>query len=415
MDAADHVEHDVRMSGFIGRKSFREVRQLIQERVGPGDPEEVSLRDALGRVLAEDVVSTVDVPYFRRSAMDGYACRAEETSGASEYNPLEFSLIGDSFPGNSLRQELKHGEAAKIMTGGEVPTGANAVMMAEHAEREGDTVRFRKPVPPGKNVMRVGEDIAKGDVVMAEGRRLRPQDLGVLASVHRGRVNVFRRPSVAILVTGNELVEPGEQASGAKIVDSNSYVIEGLARLYGGLPVFNGIIEDQYETIRQAIGDSTEDLIVVSGGTSVGEEDYAPRIVQELGNLVVHGVAMKPGSPFGMGFVGERPVFLIPGSPVAAMITADAFVGSAIRRRLGQDVGFAHVRLRGRLRQKIVSSIGRTEFVRVQIREDLTVEKVRVSGSSILSSATRADGLLVIDEEVEGYAEGTEVEVYHYG
>ena len=415
MDTAGHVEHDVRMSGFIDRMSFREVRQLIQEHVGPGDPEEVSLRDALGRVLAEDAVSTVDVPYFRRSAMDGYACRAEETSGASEYNPLEFRLVGESFPGGPPREDVGPGEVVKIMTGGEVPGGSNAVMMAEHTEREGKTVRFRKSVPPGKNVMRIGEDVAKGDVVMARGRRLRPQDLGVLASVHRGRVSVFRRPSVAVLVTGNELVEPGTQASGAKIVDSNSYVIEGLVRLYGGLPVFNGIIEDRYETIRQAIGDSGEDLVVVSGGTSVGEEDYAPRIIQELGSLVVHGVAMKPGSPFGMGFIGERPVFLIPGSPVAAMVTTDAFVGSAIRRRVGQEVGFAHAKLRGLLRQKIVSSIGRTEFVRVQIHEDLTVEKVRISGSSVLSSTTRADGLLVIDEEVEGYAEGTEVEVYHYG
>jgi molybdopterin molybdotransferase len=161
--------------------------------------------------------------------------------------------------------------------------------------------------------------------------------------------------------------------------------------------------------------EASEDFVAVSGGTSVGEEDYAPQIVQELGELLVHGVAMKPGSPFGMGFVGERSVFLLPGSPVACMVTADAFVGSAIRCRLGQDVGFIYPRMRGTLKQKVVSAIGRTEFVRVRIYPDLTVEKLRVSGSSVLTSTTRADGFLMIEEESEGYPEGSEVEVYHYG
>lgn len=407
--------HDVRMSGFVARRSFREVRQLIGERIGPGEAETIPIRDALDRVLATDVISQVDVPAFERSAMDGYACRAGETTGASDYNPLEFQVLGESFPGNPFKGTVGPGQVVKIMTGAEVPGGADAVMMAEYTERAEGTVRFRAQVAPGRNVMRVGEDIRQGDTLLHAGRRLRPQDLGVLASVHRGTVPVSRRPTVAIIITGNELVEPGTATGGAKTVDSNSYVISALVRRYGGEPVFESILEDNYRTIRNAIRKAGTDLVVVSGGTSVGEEDYAPQIVRELGELTVHGVAIKPGSPFGMGFVEGRPIFLLPGSPVACLVTTDAFVGSAIRRRLGQEVGFIYPKLRGTLRQKIASAIGRTEFVRVRIHEDLTIEKLRVSGASVLTSTTRADGFLLIEDDTEGYPEGAEVDVYHYG
>ena len=402
------------MSGFVERKSFAEVRQLIQQRVQPGETEELGLRDALGRIVAEDITSPVDVPYFERSAMDGYAVRGEETSGASEYNPLAFKLVGVSLPGNPFEGEIASGEAVKIMTGGAVPKGANAVLMAEYSEEEDTQVRFRRQIAPGKNVMRIGEDIRRGDVVLERGRRLRPQDLGVLASVHQPDVRVYQQPTVAIIITGNELVDPSSEASASHIVDSNSYLMAGLVELYGGIPVLKGITEDRRETIKAAIEGAEEDIIVVSGGTSVGEEDYAPVIVNELGELAVHGVAIKPGSPLGLGFIGERSIFLVPGSPVAAMITTDAFVCSAVRRRLGLDAGFGYPRIRGKLKQKIVSAIGRTEFVRVQIDEDFNIGKLRVSGASILTSTTRADGFLVIDDGVEGYPEGTEVEIYHY-
>ncbi|MBI2194066.1 MAG: molybdopterin molybdotransferase MoeA [Planctomycetes bacterium] len=409
------IQHDVRMSGFVERKSFAEVWKIIQDRIRPGEAESTSLRDACDRVLAEDVVSPVAVPCFDRSAMDGYAVLAEETSGASDYNPLEFQVIGEAYPGRAFEGRAGPGQAVKVMTGAAIPDGANAVMMAEYAEAEASRVRFRRQVTPGKNIMRAGEDVARGDVVLARGRRLRPQDIGVLASVHRPAVLAYRSPTVAVLITGNELVEPGQAADGTCIVDSNSYVIGGLVRRYGGIPMHREILPDRAETIRAAIRECREDLVVVSGGSSVGEEDYAPGIVRELGELVVHGVAIKPGSPFGLGFIDGRAVFLLPGSPVAAMVTADAFVGSAIRRKLGLDVGFAYPRLRCRLLQKVVSAIGRTEFVRVHLHEDFTVEKLRVSGSSILTSTTRADGFLVIDDAIEGYPEGSMVDVYRYG
>jgi len=408
------AQHDVRMTGFVSRKSFREVRDFIQQSVAAGPTEAVSVRSANHLVLAEDVVSQVNVPYFDRSAMDGYACRAEETSGATDYSPLYFNLIGEALPGQPFVGDIGRNDVVKIMTGGEIPSGANAVMMAEYTQLEGERVRFTLQVAPGKNVMRTGEDISTGDVVLRQGRRLRPQDLGVLASVHQGQVKVVKTPTVAIIPTGNELVEPDSEVAGTRIVDSNSYLLEGLVELYGGKPVFKGIQGDDYETIKAAFQNSNEDIIVLSGGTSVGEEDYAPQVVQELGQLDIHGVSMKPGSPFGMGRIGEQIVCLLPGSPVAAFVTGDAFLGSIIRRRLGQDVGFVSLKVRGRLDQKIVSSIGRTEFVRIQIQPDFTISKLRVSGASILTSTTRADGFLIVDEEIEGFPEGAEVDVYAY-
>lgn len=407
-------QHDVRMTGFISRKSFREVREFIQQSVLPGPSEAVSVRSANHRVLAEDVVSSVNVPYFNRSAMDGYACHAEETSGATDYSPLYFNLIGEALPGQPFDGKMGRNEVVKIMTGGEIPSGANAVMMAEYTQHEGKQIRFTLQVAPGKNIMRTGEDIGIGDVVLERGRRLRPQDLGVLASVHQAKVKVVKSPTVAIIPTGNELVEPDSEAADTRIVDSNSYLLQALVELYGGLPTFKGIQGDDYETIKAAIQSSEEDIIVLSGGTSVGEEDYAPQVVHELGQLDIHGVSMKPGSPFGMGRIGEQIICLLPGSPVAAFVTGDAFLGSIIRRRLGQDVGFAYRKVRGKLDQKIVSSIGRTEFVRVQIQPDFTISKLRVSGASILTSTTRADGFLIVDEEKEGYPEGAEVDVYAY-
>jgi molybdopterin molybdotransferase len=408
------MKHDVRMSGFVERRTFREVWQILRERIGPGETESVGLREALGRVIADDVISPVDVPGFDRSAMDGYAVRGEETSGASDYNPLGFRVVGEAFPGREFRGGVGPGEAVKIMTGSAVPEGANAVVMAEHVEKGEGRILVRSQVQPGKNVVRAGEDLRRGELVLSRGQRLRPQDLGVLASVRRGEARVYRRPTVSILVTGNELVESGRAVPPGHIPDSNSHVIGGVVVRYGGVPVFGGIVPDSRDAIRAAILGSKDELVVVSGGSSVGEEDYAPLVVQELGELAVHGVAMRPGGPFGMGFIDGRPVFLLPGSPVAAMVTADAFVGSAIRRRLGLDVGFDHRRVPGVLKQKVVSAIGRTDFVRVRVNDDFTVERVRVSGAGVLSSTTRADGFVVIEDGVEGFPEGAVVTVYVY-
>jgi molybdopterin molybdotransferase len=285
--------------------------------------------------------------------------------------------------------------------------------MAEYAEEEGGAVNILQPVSPFKNVGRIGEDVRRGDVVLRRGRKLRPQDLGVLASIQVAQIGVHRRPTVALIITGNELVEVHEPLTGCTIVDSNSLTLAGLSRRLGALPVCKGIIRDDYQLIKAAIQRATEDVVVVTGGTSVGAEDFAPLIIQELGELAVHGVAMRPSSPVGFGFIQQRPIFLIPGNPVSALVAFDAFVGPTLQLMQGLRPAYPYARRCGKLTRKIASAIGRVDFVRVRFTE-AGVEPLRVTGASVLSSTTRADGFVIVEKNSEGVDEGQTVEVYIY-
>ena len=405
--------HDIRMRGFATRHDVDEALAILAQRITPLPSEMIALDEGLDRVLAADIIATADVPHFDRSAVDGYAVRARDTFGASDYNPIALALKGEIFPGRSPDLTLGANEAVRIMTGAPLPAGADAVVMAEYAEEEGEHVNVLQPISPFKNVGRIGEDIRRGDVVLRRGRCLRPQDLGVLASIQVAQVPVYRRPAVALIITGNELVEVGEPLTSCKIVDSNSATLAGLCRRLGGLPVRKGIIGDDYHLIKDAIQKATEDVVIVTGGTSVGAEDFAPLIIQELGELAVHGVAMRPSSPVGFGFIQRRPIFLIPGNPVSALVAFDAFVGPTLQLMQGLRPAYPYAKVRGRLTRKISSAIGRVDFVRVRCTE-AGVEPLRVTGASILSSTTRADGFVIVDKNSEGLDEGQEVEVYVY-
>jgi molybdopterin molybdotransferase len=405
--------HDIRMRGFTTRHDVHEVLALLDQRITPLPSEVIPLDEGLDRVLAEDIVASVDVPHFDRSAVDGYGVRARDTFGASDYNPIPLTLKGEIFPGRALDLTLGANEAVRIMTGAPLPAGADAVVMAESAEEDGGSVNILQPISPFKNVGRIGEDIHTGDVVLRQGRKLRPQDLGVLASIQVAQIPVHRRPRVALIITGNELVGVTEPLTGCKIGDSNSFTLTGLSRRLGARPVRKGIIRDDYHLIKDAIQQATEEVVIVTGGTSVGAEDFAPLIIQELGELVVHGVAMRPSSPVGLGFIQQRPIFLIPGNPVSALVAFDAFVGPTLQLMQGLKPVYPYAQVRGRLTRKIASAIGRVDFVRVRCTE-AGVEPLRVTGASILSSTTRADGFVIVDKNSEGLDEGQEVEVYVY-
>jgi molybdopterin molybdotransferase len=405
--------HDIRMRGFVTRHDVDEALAILEQRISPLPSEVIALDQGLARVLAADIVAAVDVPHFERSAVDGYGVRARDTFGASDYNPITLSLKGEVFPGRSLDLTLGANQAVRIMTGAPLPAGADAVVMAEYAEEEGDRVNILQPISPYKNVGRIGEDIRRGEVVLTRGRRLRPQDLGVLASIQVPQVPVYRRPTLALIVTGNELVEVNVPLTGCQIVDSNSFTLSGLARQLGAVPVRKGIVGDDYSRIKAAIQQAAEDVLIVTGGTSVGAEDFAPLIIQELGELMVHGVAMRPSSPVGFGFIEQRPVFLIPGNPVSALVAFDAFVGPTLQLMQGLKPAYPYAKVRARLARKIASAIGRVDFVRVRFTE-AGVEPLRVTGASILSSTTRADGFVIVDKNSEGLDEGQEVEVYVY-
>jgi molybdopterin molybdotransferase len=352
--------------------------------------------------------------------MDGYALAGEATFGATSYAPVELRVVGTSMPGRPFAGTVGRGEAVGIATGAPVPEGCDAVLMAEHAEteeRDGATcVRVSAPVAPQKNVGQVAEDVRRGATVVAAGRRLRPQDLAVLCSVGVGAVPVVRRPRVRILATGDELLPPGSVPTGPFIVESNSTMLAALCRRDGAGAVTAQHVRDRRELVREAIAGATEEVVLVSGGSSVGPEDHAPQVLAEVGEVAVHGVAMRPASPTGFGFLGpdrRRVAFLLPGNPVSCLCAYDFFAGPTIRALGGLPRTWPHRRQRCQVKSKIVSVLGRTDYVRVKVTGD-QVEPIMTSGAAILSSTTRADGVVIVASGEEGHGEGEWVEVLLY-
>jgi molybdopterin molybdotransferase len=401
------------MRGFAERADVEEVDAFLAAQARPLGAEPVALLDCAGRVLADDVEAGVDVPGFRRSAMDGYAVRAEETFGASAYEPIAFEILGQALPGAPWKGEVARGEAVRTMTGAEVPAGADAVAKAEVCNERDGRVEVAEAVSPGKNVGLAGEDIRSGERALARGRRLRPQDAGLLASIGVASVPCVRRPRVGLVVTGDELLAPGSVPSGARIVDSNSVVLRALVERDGGELIPYEILPDHQERIRLALTGGEDDVMLVSGGSSVGTEDHAPRLVAEHGSLDFHGVSMRPSSPAGVGRVAGSMVFLLPGNPVSCLCAYEFFAGPTLRALGGRPREWPHRRVRLPLGRKIASAIGRTDYVRVAI-EGGRVLPIATSGASILSSTVRAAGCVIVPRAQEGMAEGAEVEVLLY-
>jgi molybdopterin molybdotransferase len=407
--------HDPRMRGFRSRTSVEAVLALIGRRVGRLGPETIDPRTASGRVLAGEVVADAPVPSFDRAAMDGFAVRGEETFGADSYSPIPFQLIGRIRPGADAHLVVGPGQAAEIATGAPLPEGADTVVRVEATEVEGKLVRVSEPTPPGRHVGLAGEDIARGAVVLPGGRVLRPQDLGVLSAIGLDRVEVVRRPTVAILVTGDELVPAGTRPTGSRISDANSPILAALVDRDGGLPSVIGPLRDDRELIRSAIVEASRvsDLLLISGGSSTGPEDHAPGLVAELGELAVHGIAIRPASPAGLGFLGDRAVVLLPGNPVSCLCAYDFFAGPIVRRLGGRPPGWPYRPIDRPMARKLASVVGRVDYARVAIVEG-QVEPLAISGASILSSTTRADGFVVVPEALEGYPVGASVTVWLY-
>jgi len=419
---------DVRLRGFAARADVEEVERFLAAKSAALPAEPVALLACAGRVLAEDVRAAVSVPSFARSAMDGFAVRGEDTFGASDYDPVTLKVLGQTLPGRPFAGRVGVGEAVRIMTGAPIPDGADAVVMAEVCEERGDVVSVSEPVTPQKNVGAIGEDIRAGEVVLRAGRRLRAQDAGLLASIGVARVLCHRRPRVQLVITGDELLPPGAKPAGARIVDSNSVVLRALALRDGGDALECSPLPDRRDVIRLALQASDADVILVSGGSSVGIEDHAPGLVAELGTLDFHGVAMRPSSPAGVGRIprrakeyaaasepapGEAFVFLLPGNPVSCLCAYEFFAGPVIRALGGRPRAWPHRRVRLPLARKLASQIGRVDYVRVAI-EDGRVTPLATSGASILSSTVRAAGCVIVPRGREGMAEGEEVEVLLY-
>ena len=428
------------MRGFAERADVEDVERFLAAHTTALGAEAVPLAEVVGRVLAEDVRAAAPVPSFARSAMDGYALRGEDSFGASDYDPIAFDVIGLALPGRAFAGRVTQGAAVRIMTGAPLPEGADAVVMAEQADERDGRVFVREPVAPRKNVGAVGEDVKAGEVVLRAGRRLRAQDAGLLAAIGVATARCVRRPRVALIVTGDELLPAGSVPTGHRIVDSNSVVLRALVARDGGVVLPYEILPDQPERIREALTNADADVVLVSGGSSVGQEDHAPRLVAELGSLDFHGVAMRPSSPAGVGRIPKNPrtkifprsepqasgeiheavsadhetlVFLLPGNPVSCLCAYEFFAGPTIRALGGRSRAWPHRRLRVPLARKIASQVGRVDYVRVAI-EDGKALPIATSGSSILSSTVRADGCVLVPRSLEGMPEGADVEVLLY-
>ncbi len=378
------------------RDAFRMMMDDLRE---IPNAEEVSLTEALGRVLAEDVTSPTDSPPFDRSAVDGYALRAEDTFPAREYSPVELRVVDEITAGEESGITVESGTAVKLMTGAKLPEGANAVIMQEMVEREGDVIRVLRPVAPGQNVAFAGEDVNKGEVVLKKGQILRPQDLALLKSLGFKTVNVKRKPRVGIIITGDELIEEFDEDAlmSGKIMESNSVMLMGLVRQYFGEPVFYGVVPDEEDVIRSAIERAKRecDLVLVTGGSAFGDKDFAHRFVR----LLFHGTTIKPGRPIGYG----EKVFIMSGYPAAVFAQFHLYVKHALAKLVG--VRDYEVKVYAQLTERIPSQLGRYEFVKVYY-ENGKAKAIRKKGSGIISSLVKSNGYIVIPEDSEGYLKG---------
>ena len=416
-------EDDVRMRGFRGRAELREVLALLRADARILAAELVRVTACTGRVLAGPVLAPIDVPGFVRAAVDGYAIRGEDSFAASEHNPIALELLGTSLPGRPCAAAVAEGQAVRITTGAPVPAGADAVLQAELARtlpaRPGgpERVELLGTVPPRRHLGEIGEDLARGQLVLAGGRVLRPQDAGVLASLGLADISVRRRPRVQLLVTGDELVAPGTTPGPWQIVDSNSVVLAGLCERDGAvwLPTLRARDGEAALTIGfDELSAGTADILLVAGATSVGLEDLMPQVLARAGQLEVHGVAVRPASPTGLGRLHDgRRVFLLPGNPVSCLCAYELIVGPWLRALGGRPRPwhFPHASVTLPLARKLTSKVGRTDFVRVRVRAG-QIDPVATSGASNLSSTVIADGFVIVASDSEGAGPGELARVY---
>lgn len=385
----------------------------------PLPAEEVPLAEALGRVLAEDVRAEVDVPGFDRSNMDGFAVRAEDTYGASEDAPVRLRLLPGSIPtGVAPAAEVGSGAALAIATGGMLPRGADAVVPVEVTDvsEDGGEVEVRRAVVPGAAVSFAGTDIGAGETVVFAGTPLTSRETGVLAAVGRDRVAVVRRPRVAILSTGDEIVQPGAAMRPGLVYDSNGRILADAVREQGAVPLFLGAFRDDEAALREALGRalSEADVVLLSGGTSKGEGDVCGRVVEELApGVVVHGVALKPGKPICLAAHGRIPVVVLPGFPTSAIFTFHEFVAPVLRELGGLRRERRQTR-RARLALDTVSERGRLEYLLVGLVEGdggVLAAYPMGKGSGSVTAFSRADGFVRIPRNVERVEAGAEVEV----
>lgn len=401
----------VRLKGFQKLTSVDRALDAFMKAIPTKKPEanKVALPSALGRVLAENVVADEDLPRFDKSAVDGYAVRAKDTVGASQFKPKILKIV---------RDRIDRNQATQVWTGNPISEGADAVVMLENTKWTGEEIEVWVPLTPGENVSKKGEDVQKGKIAVEAGVRLKPQHLALIAALGKTEAKVFERPRIAVLATGNELVEIGYEPQPAQIFDTNRLMISSLCIELGAELSNLGIAKDNLAEIVGKLKEGLRkaDVIITTGGTSVGVADLVPEAANKVGRpgVVVHGVAMRPGMPTALAVVDGKPVLILSGNPVAAFVGFEAFGRPLICRLLGLKQTEPRPMVKAKITRKATGALGRKTFVRVRVfedRDDLLAEPVSSKGSGIISTMTRGNGFVVVPENREGLAEGEIVSV----
>ena len=391
-------------AGFEEFTRTAAARERLLAAVAPTEgTERIGLRAADDRVVATAVEADRPVPHYDRAAMDGYAVRASDTFGASDRSPATLRVT----------DTVRAGTAIRVHTGSELPEGADSVVMVEATDRTGDDLAVFEAIPEGGNVGPAGEDVAEGQRLFEPGHRLRPSDLGLLKGVGLETVEVYDRPRVSVVPTGEELVQsdptPGE------IIETNGQTVAQYVERWGGEATYRDVVTDDADELRAAVErDLDHDILVTTGGSSVGERDIVPEVVADLGEVFVHGVALKPGHPVALGAVDGTPVLMLPGYPVACIVNAVQFLRPALAAA-GHHTARPLPTTEARLTRKLASEPGVRTFARVSLDKDEAGERTatptRTKGAGVLSSVALSDGWVVVPEEREGYAEGATVTV----
>lgn len=400
--------------------SIEEAKQALAQNFQPrpAGKEKVSLSQALRRVLACEIRSKLAIPPFDRSTVDGYAVKSSDTFGADEKNTVRLKLLGRINVGEAPRIKIKKEAAAQIVTGAPIPNGANSVVMLEYTTQKGETVIIRSSVTKGENIMKAGSDIAKGETILKKGTVISPFEIGILAALGIDKVEVFKQPKVSILSTGAELVEPGNPLSEGSIYDINSPTLIAAVEEVGGQSVKMGIVQDETEQMTTALRKAIEltNVVITSGGVSVGPTDIIPKVLDMLGEpgVVVCGIAMKPGKPVTIAIINGKPVFSLPGHPTSALLVFHLFVRPVIMKMSGR-LEELPVTIKAVTAEKLFQAKGRRTFVTVTLKRDefgkIIARPVPIGQSGAITTLAKADGFIEIHESQQFIDGGETVSV----
>jgi len=405
----------LRKVGFSKLTSVEDALKQLFPIITTCSIEEIRIQEALNRILGEDIKSSMNIPPFDRSAMDGYALRAEDTFGASPKNPKQINLVGTIEIGETSNIELFKKQGIRISTGAPVPKGANAVIKIEDTEIEDKMIILYTALVPGKNISKEGEDIKKGVKVLNKGVELKAEHIALLTSLGYSKIKAFIKPKVSVFSSGDELIEPGEPLQPGKIYNSNTPMISSLVNLYGGEVVRRKTVKDDKVAIKNRLHEATNDsqIIIFTGGTSVGTKDYLPEIINDSGSVLTHGIAMRPGAPVLIGTLKEAIIFCLPGTPVAAYVSFLRITGPAIRKMLGCSVLDPRIEIMAMIDKDVpVSGLGYLHYLRVKVKKEkneFIASPVKLKGSGVISSLTNSDGIVEIPPHQEGLKKGDKI------